>query len=283
MATRTGRHVAQRAKAKAAGRKAENSPPMRFLARTGFFARGLMYVVIGWIAVEIAFGKTSQQADRSGALQTLGRTPAGEIALWVLVVGFFGMAAWRLSQALFSPSAADRRKAIWSRLVNLGKAAVYAVLGYGVADYAIGAGSPPSTDQQSVDLTATVMGHPGGRALIIVIGLVLIGVGLYLGYQAWRERFRDVMRLHELPPAGRRVIEWLGRVGGIARGLAFLIAGIFLIVAAAEANPGQAKGIDSSLRELAAAPLGPWLLVLVAIGLIMFGLFSCCETWWRRV
>jgi len=80
MATRTGRHVAQRAKAKAAGRKAENSPPMRFLARTGFFARGLMYVVIGWIAVEIAFGKTSQQADRSGALQTLGRTPAGEIA-----------------------------------------------------------------------------------------------------------------------------------------------------------------------------------------------------------
>jgi hypothetical protein len=256
---------------------------MRFLARTGFFARGLMYVVIGWIAVEIAFGKTSQQADRSGALQTLGRAPAGEIALWVLVVGFFGMAAWRLSQVLFGTSAPDRRKAIWSRLVNLGKAAVYVVLGYGVAGYAIGAGSPPSTDQQSVDLTATVMGHPGGRALIIVIGLVLIGVGLYLGYQAWRERFRDVMQLHELPPAGRRVVEWLGRVGGVARGLVFLVAGIFLIVAATEANPGQAKGIDSSLRELAAAPLGPWLLVLVAVGLIMFGLFSCCETRWRRV
>ncbi|HXT92186.1 MAG TPA: DUF1206 domain-containing protein [Trebonia sp.] len=283
MATRTGRHVAQRAKAKAVGRKAENSPPMRIFARMGFFARGLMYIVIGWIAVEIAFGKTSQQADRSGALQTLGRTPAGEIALWVLVVGFFGMAVWRLSQVLFDRLAADRRKAIWSRLVNLGKAAVYVVLGYGVADYAIGAGSPPSTDQQSVDLTATVMRHPGGRALIIVIGLVLIGVGLYLGYQAWRERFRDVMEWHELPQAGRRVVEWLGRVGGVARGLVFLIAGIFLIVAAAEANPRQAKGIDSSLRELAAAPLGPWLLALVAIGLIMFGLFSCCETRWRRV
>ena len=256
---------------------------MRVLARLGFFARGLMYIVIGWIAVEIAFGKSSQQADRSGALHALGRTPAGEIALWVLVAGFFGMALWRLTQALFDAPAADRRKAIWSRVVNLGKAAVYVVLGYGVADYAIGAGGPPSTDQQSVDLTATAMRHPGGRALIVVIGLVLVGVGLYLGYQAWRARFRDVMQLHELPPAGRRVVEWLGRVGGIARGLVFLIAGIFLVVAAADANPSQAKGIDSSLRALAAAPLGPWLLVLVAIGLIMFGLFSCCETRWRRI
>jgi len=282
MATGTGRYLAQRAKVKRAGRKAEKSPPLRFLARTGFFARGLMYIVIGWIAAEIAFGKTSQQADRSGALHALGRTPAGEIALWVLVVGFFGMALWWLSQALFDPPAADRRKAIWSRLVKLGKAAIYVVLGYGVADYAIGAGSPPSSDTQSVDLTATLMRHPGGRALIVVIGLVLIGVGLYLGYQAWRERFRDVLQLQELPPAGRRVVEWLGRVGGIARGLVFLIAGIFLIVAAAEANPGQAKGIDSALRALAAAPFGPWLLVLVAIGLIMFGLFSCCESRWRR-
>ena len=283
MATRTGRWFPQRARVKATGRKAEKSPPMRFLARAGFLARGIMYVVIGWIALEIAFGRTSQQADRSGALQTLGRTLAGEIALWVLVVGFFGMALWRLSQALFDPAAASRRKAVWSRLANLGKAAVYAVLGYGVAAYAIGAGSPPSTDQQSVDLTATVMRHPGGRALIVAIGLVLIGTGLCLGYQAWREKFRETLDLGKMSPAARRVTEWLGRIGGIARGVVFLIAGIFLIVAAADANPGQAKGIDSSLRALAAAPLGPWLLALVAVGLIMFGLYSCCVARWRRV
>ena len=282
-AFRAGRRVAQDTKAKVTGGKPQSSPPMRFLARAGFFARGLMYVVIGWIAVEIAFGKTSQQADRSGALETLGRTPAGEIALWVLVVGFFGMALWRLSQALFDKSEADRRKAVWSRVVNVSKAAVYAVLGYGVVDFAIGAGSPPSTDKQSVDATATLMRHPGGRALIIVIGLVLIGTGLYLAYQAWRERFDDTLQLNKMRPAVRRVVEWLGRIGGIARGVVFLIAGVFLIVAAADSNPGQAKGIDSSLRELAATPLGPWLLVLVALGLIMYGLYSWCVARWRRV
>lgn len=256
---------------------------MRLLARAGFLARGLMYIVIGWIAVEIAFGKTSEQADRTGALQALGRTPVGEIALWVLVVGFFGMALWRLSEAVYGTPQTDKRKATWTRLTALAKAVLYAVLGYGVLDYAIGSGGPQSSDQQSVDLTATLMRHPGGRILVVVIGLALIGAGLFLGYQAWRERFKKSLMLGQMGPRARRVVEWLGRIGGIARGVVFITAGVFLVVAAAEARPDQAKGIDSSLRELAATPGGPWLLVIVAVGLIMFGLFSCCEARWRRV
>lgn len=89
--------------------------------------------------------------------------------------------------------------------------------------------------------------------------------------------------LGQLGQRTRRVIEWLGRIGGIARGVVFITAGVFLVIAAVEAQPGQAKGIDSSLRALAATPGGPWLLVLVAVGLVMFGLFSCCEARWRRV
>jgi len=256
---------------------------MRFLARAGFAARGLMYVVIGWIAVEIAFGKTSQQADRSGALHALGRTPAGEVALWVLVVGFFGMTLWRLSEALYGTSETDRRKAVFSRLSALAKAVVYAVLGYGVLEYALGAGSPPSSNQQSVDLTAAVMRHPGGRIAVIVIGLALAGGGLYLGCQAWRERFLKNLMLGEMGARTRRVVDWLGRIGGVARGVVFVTAGVFLVVAAVRAQPGEAKGVDSSLRALAGTPLGPWLLLLVAIGLIVFGLFSWCEARWRRV
>jgi Domain of Unknown Function (DUF1206) len=255
---------------------------VRFLARAGFLARGLLYIIIGWIAVEIAFGKTSQQADRTGALHALGRTPAGEVGLWLLAVGFFGMALWRVSEALFGAAGPDGRKAK-TRLTALAKAVLYAVLGYGVVEYAVGAGSPPSSDQQSVDFTATLMRQPGGRVLIVVIGLVLIGAGLYLGYKAWRERFLDDLLLSQMGKGTRRVIEWLGRIGGIARGVVFMTAGVFLVVAAIDAQPGQAKGIDSSLRALAATPLGPWLLVLVAIGLIMFGLYSCCEARWRRV
>jgi hypothetical protein len=131
---------------------------LEFLGRAGFLARGIMYIVIGWIALQIAFG-------------------------------------------------------------SLAKAVVYAVLGYGVLKYAIGAGAPQSSNKQSVDLTATLLRHTGGQVLVVVIGLALIGGGLYLGYQAWRERFLKERELGQLQRRSRRVVEWLGRVGGIARGI----------------------------------------------------------------
>jgi hypothetical protein len=118
---------------------------------------------------------------------------------------------------------------------------------------------------------------------VVVIGLAFIGGGLYLAYQAWRKEFRRDLELGQMRRRSRRVVEWLGRYGGIARGIVFVTSGIFLVVAAVDAQPEQAKGIDSSLRALAATPLGPWLLLLVAIGLIMFGLFSCCEAKWVRL
>ncbi len=147
----------------------------------------------------------------------------------------------------------------------------------------LGTGGPQSSNQQSVDLTATLLKYPGGKFLVIVIGLALIGGGIYLAYEAWKEKFRRDMELGQMRARTRRIVEWLGKFGGVARGAVFVTAGIFLVVAAVEAKPRQAKGIDSSLRVLASTPLGPWLLVLVAIGLIMFGLFSCCQAKWRRL
>ncbi len=255
---------------------------MKFLARAGFVARGLTYIIIGWIALQIAFGKTRQLADRTGALHELSHTPFGAVALWLLVVGSFGMALWRLSEAVYGSPGAGGRKA-QARLGALARAVLYTVVGYGVLKYTIGAGSPQSTNQQSVDLTATLLRHPGGQAVAVLIGLALIVGGLVLGYQAWRKRFLKELELGRMRAGARRVVEWLGRYGGIARGIVFITAGIFLAVAAFRAQPHQAKGIDSSLRALAATPLGPLLLVLVSIGLIMFGLFSWCEARWRRV
>jgi hypothetical protein len=282
MATRTRtRFYSGRATAGRKGRRAANSAPMRYLARAGFLARGLMYIVIGWIALLVAFGKTSQQADRTGALHELSTKPFGAAALWLLVVGFFGMALWRLSEAIYG-SAQDGRKTS-TRLSALVRAVIYAVLGYGVLKYAIGAGAPQSSDQQSQDLTATLLRHTGGRVLVVIIGLALVGGGLYLVYQAWRERFRRGLELGRMRPGTRRIVEWLGKAGGIARGIVFVTAGIFLVIAAVEYKPQQAKGIDSSLRALAATPAGPWLLVLVAIGLVMFGLFSWCQARWQRL
>ena len=281
MATRTQRYARRtRARGSAAGRAANSGGALAFLGRAGFLARGVMYIVIGWIALQIAFGHSRQQADRTGALHELSSTPFGVVALWVLVVGFLGMALWRLAEAVWPPTAEGRKAT--KRVTALVKAVIYAVLGYGVLKYAIGLGAPQSSNEQSVDLTATLLREPGGQALAVVAGLALIGGGLYLGYQAWRERFLKDMQLGGLQTRTRRIVEWLGRIGGVARGIVFITAGVFLVVAGVRSQPGQAKGVDSSLRELATTPAGPWLLALVAIGLIMFGLFSCCEARWRR-
>jgi Domain of Unknown Function (DUF1206) len=255
---------------------------MRFLARAGLAARGVMYVIVGWIAVQIAFGDSRQQADRSGALHVIGNTRIGAIALWLLVVGFIGLALWRLSEAIYgSPGTGSRKTG--SRLAALARCALYAVVAYGVLEYALGVGGPPSSNQQSVDLTATAMKHPGGRVIVIVAGLAFIGGGIYLAYAAWQKHFLKRLRLTRMRARTRRGVEWLGQIGGIARGAVFATAGIFLVIAAVRAQPREAKGIDASLRALAAAPLGPWLLLVVAIGLIMFGAYSCCEARWRRL
>jgi len=284
VATRTRRYgnLTSARSARRAGRQAANSPAMKWLARAGFVARGIMYAVIGWIALQIAFGHSGQQADKNGAVHTISSTPFGAFALWVLVVGFFGMALWRLSEAIYGAPGPDGRKAK-ARLGALARTVIYAVTGYGVLKYAIGTGGPQSSNQQSVDLTATLLHHTGGQALVVVIGLALAIGGLVVGYQYWKKHFLKNMNLGQARPQTRRIVEWLGRVGGVARGIVFVTAGIFLVVAAVQYKPQEAKGIDSALRALAATPGGPWLLVLVAIGLIMFGAFSLCEARWRRV
>ena len=284
MATWTARRKAGRTarSTRSTGRRAANSSALRWLARAGFAARGVIYIIVGWIAVQVAFGHSSQQADRTGALHEISSTPVGGVLLWLLVVGFIGMALWRLSEAAFGSSRSGDRKT-GHRLAALGRAILYAVIAYGVLKYALGTGGPQSSDKQSVDLTATLLKYPGGQVLVVVIGLALVVGGVCLAYSAWKEKFRKELELGQARARTRRVVRWLGKFGGIARGAVFVTAGIFLVVAAIEARPQQAKGIDSSLRALASTPLGPWLLVLVAIGLIMFGLFSFCQARWRRL
>jgi hypothetical protein len=268
--------------ARSAGRQAANSHSLELLARAGLAARGVLYIIIGLIAIQVALSHSRKQADRSGALRAIASTPFGSVALWLLVVGFAGMALWRLSEALYGGPGPDGRKAS-SRLAALARAALYGFITYGILKYALGLGAPSSSDKQSKDLTATVMSHPGGKIVVILAGIAFIGGGAYIAYSAARKKFLKQLMLGQLSLRARRAVEKLGQVGGIARGTVFATAGIFLVVAAAEAKPGKAKGVDSSLRALAHTPLGPWLLVVVAAGLVTFGVYSLCEARWRRV
>ena len=280
MVTPTTRYRTSRAKY--AARRAGNSRYVDWLARAGFGARGVMYVLIGILAIEIAFGSSGHKADQSGAVRVVGNTPLGGLLLWLLVIGFAGMALWRLSEALYGGPGPDGRKAS-SRLIARFKTVLYGFIAFFIAKYALGLGAPKSSDKQSVDLTSTAMRAPGGRLLVGIVGLVLIGVGAWLAWRAFQRKFLSDLRTGEMSPQTRKVVTFLGRYGGIARGIVFGAAGLFLLIAGFTANAHKAKGIDATLRAFTKTPAGPWLLVLVAIGLIMFGAFSLCEARWRRV
>jgi Domain of Unknown Function (DUF1206) len=280
MVARTARRRSLRARRSA--RQAANSRLMAWLARAGLTARGVMYVLIGIIAIQIAVNGSHHQADRTGAVHLVANTPLGSALLWLLVIGFAGMTLWRLSEAVWGTNDAGGRKP-GKRLANLARAVFYAVVTYGILKYALGIGQPSSSDTQSQDLTATALRHPGGQVIVAIAGVVIVGAGLYVMYRAYKLKFLKHLRLGGASVRTRTVVKRLGQTGGIARGLVFGTIGVFLIVAAADANPGQAKGIDSALRALAHTPLGPWLLVVIALGLMTFGVYSWCEARWRAV
>jgi TRAP-type C4-dicarboxylate transport system permease small subunit len=263
-------------------RRVGNSRYVDWLARAGFAARGVMYALIGILAIEIAFGNGGPKADQSGAVRVIGNTPFGAALLWLLVIGFIGMALWRLSEALYGGPGADGRKAS-NRLIAGFKAVLYGFIAFFIMKYALGLGSPKSSNKQSVDLTSTAMREPGGRILVGIVGLVLIGVGAWLAWRAFEKKFVEEIKTGEISPQTRKVVTFLGRFGGIARGIVFGAAGLFLLIAAVTANAHEAKGIDATLRAFTKTPAGPWLLVLVAIGLILFGTYSWAESRWRRL
>lgn len=255
---------------------------MSWLARAGLAARGAVYVLIGWIALEIAFGTSHQQADSSGALRTVGRSGFGVVVLWLIAIGFIGLTLWRLSEAAWGAPGPDGNKAT-TRLASLGRAVIYGVLAFTVLKYALGLGAPSSTNKQSKDLTAQFLHHPGGQVIVALLGVALAVGGAGLAYSYWKKKFLRNLRLGAASMTVRHVVTRIGQVGGVARGAVFVTAGIFLFIAAITAKPGQAKGVDSALRALARTPLGPWLLGLVAIGLVLFGIYSWCEARWRAV
>jgi hypothetical protein len=278
--TRTARYRTRGARS--AARRAGNSKYVDWLARAGFAARGVMYALIGVLALEVAFGSPGHTADQSGAVRVVGRTPFGGVLLWLLVIGFIGLALWRLSEALYGGPGPDGRKP-GSRLIAGFKAVLYAFITFVILKYALGLGAPKSSNKQSVDLTATAMRHPGGQVLVGIVGLVLVGVGAWLAWRAFNRKFLADLRTGEMSPQTRKVVTFLGRFGGIARGIVFGAAGLFLLIAAFTGNAHKAKGIDATLLAFTKTPAGPWLLVLVAIGLVLFGGYSFAESRWRRL
>jgi hypothetical protein len=242
-------------------------------------ARGVVYVLIGVLAVAVALGRAHGEMDRQGALRQVASRPLGALLLWALAVGFGCMALWRASLA----AGDHRRKKTGGRLLNAGRALFYASVCWGTAAYAAGDSGEASKEAKSQDWTASALKLPGGQVLVAVAGVVLAGVGVAIVVRAVQRRFLRKLNTAAMSHRTREVVSALGVGGNVARGTVFTAAGMFVLIAAIDFDPRQAKGMDATLRSFAQTPAGPWLLVLVAVGLVLFGGFSFASARWRRL
>lgn len=264
-----------------AARKAANSSAMDAAARWGLAARGALYGLVGLLALRIAFG-SGEQADSGGALRALGRQPFGAFLIWAIGIGVAGMALWRLSEALFGASGPDGHTAR-KRLVSAARAVFYGLMAYSMISFAIKDRGSGSSDERSRDVTADALGWPAGRWLVAAAGLVVAGAGIWIAVRAARRSFHKHLKHAQMRRGTRKAVDVLGVTGGVARGALFTVAGAFAVRAALAYDPGQAKGMDDTLRTFADTPAGPWLLAAIAVGLILFGAFSLALARWRRV
>ncbi|ANS62666.1 putative integral membrane protein [Streptomyces lincolnensis] len=251
-------------------------------ARAGLTARGVIYLLVGILALQIAFGDGKEQADRGGALAELSDKPFGAVLLWALGVGLVGMALWRLSEALFGSVGRDGHKPR-KRLLAAVRCLFYAFVAYSVLSFAAGSGGGGSSDKQSKDVTARLLEVPAGQWLVGAAGAGIVVAGVWIAVQALRRSYHDKMKFGELSRRTRQLVDVTGVAGGLARGAVFAVVGAFAVKAAVDYEPDKAKGLDDALRSFADTPLGPWLLVCVAAGLVLFGVFSFALARWRRV
>jgi hypothetical protein len=258
--------------ATATAREASDSAVVEWGARLGYITLGIIHLLIAWIALKVAWGigGGSKKADTSGALQTLSSSGAGVLLLWICVVGFLLLAVWQLAEAAF------RHGELSDRLKAGAKGITY--LFFAWTTFKVGQGANSSAEKQTEDFTASLMGSPGGRLLVAVVGLVVLGIAGYHIYKGWTKKFLEDLREH---PGDWAVTA--GRIGYIAKGIALVIVGFFFLVAAWQANPDKAQGLDGALKTVKDQPFGPFLLTLVAAGIAAYGVYSFARSRYARV
>ena len=257
--------------------RAGNSDALENLARVGLIAYGVVHLLVAWLALQLAWGGGGGSADQSGAMATLAAQPFGKPLLWVLAVGLIALALWQLAEVLryrtgLQGSGEARKKAVTKIVKSVAKALVYAFLAVTAIRFASGSGRSSSGQQQQT--VAGVFGWPGGRFLVGIVALVLIGIGVNHVRKGVTKRFLKEIDTTRAPAQQRRLIERLGQAGYPAKGVALALVGGLVGWAAITFDPGKASGLDGALRTLLDAPFGKLLLTVVALGIAAFGIFS---------
>lgn len=254
----------------------QSSRPLEALARLGLAARGVVWLVIGLLALQVLLGH-QESTDRNGALVAIADKPLGEVLLVVLAVGFAGYALWRVLTAAVGYPDEDGLKRTGKRLLALGKGVVYAGLAWTTIAFLA---HPHRKGDKTSSRTADVMAHSGGRLLIGVLGAVVVAVGIGLVVRAVRMKHEKKLESWRVPDA--LPVLGIGTAGLAGRGLVVALLGGFLVRAAVLFDPKQAKGLDAALQTLAQQTLGTLMLAVAVASLLAYALWSFVEAAFRR-
>ena len=252
-------------------------PPV---ARAGYAAKGIVYLGVGWLSASAAFGSGGGATGSREAIATMAREAGGVAVLWILGIGLAGYVVWRLVQALLDPENEGGAK----RAVFFVSALIYAGLAFWTLRAALGDGSASGGEAggSGGGWTATLMAQPFGRWLVMLAGLAVGGYGLVQFWNAYRAKVADRLK-PGLPAGTRRWVVRSARAGLVARGVVMVVIGVLLLVAGWTSDPAEQQGLGGALRTLQEQPYGPWLMGIVALGLIAYGLYQLVQARYRRI
>ncbi len=267
----------------AKGRRAGRSPWVARLGRAGLVAKGVIYAVIGILAIKVALGGRAENPDRPGALRAIGEQPFGKGLLVLLAVGLAGYAAWRLAQAVLDrDSEGEDAKGLAKRGGSLAKAALYAIL-CGLTVSALLDDENRSGGGNEKETTAGVFDLPAGRYLVYAAGVGFVAAAAFNGYRAVTCKFNKKLKQAEMSKTEEAAATGVGILGHLARMTVFGLIGIFLVKAAWEFDSKETRGLDGALLEVSQQHYGGFLLGAVAVGLIAYALYCFVQARYRDV
>ena len=271
----------QKRRAQGHGEDFARTPQYEWLARGGLLARGIVYAIIGFLAVRVALpGTSGSKTDQQGALKAIAQQPFGKILLIAMALGLAGYAIWRLTRALIGHGTEDGEDKALERIGGVISGVSYVILCVAAVEIVVGSGGSSSGASQQ---TGGVLGWTGGVWIVGIAGAFTIGAGLEDGYEAVKKKFLEKAKTNEMSASVETWYTRLGMAGHLARMVVVVLIGYFLVKAAIEFDPKDAVSLDGALAEVGRATYGKFLLGIVAAGLFIFGVFSMLDSRYRKV
>ncbi|MCP3026328.1 DUF1206 domain-containing protein [Halobacillus sp. A5] len=260
----------------------ELKPWIRRFGRFGHMAKGIVYALLGVLAFMAAVGAGEEASGTQGLFQSLAAMPFGELLLWIIGIGLIGYIVWVIIKSVYDTSNKGKDlSGIVTRTGYLIGAVIYGSLAVNAFQIAMHAGGSGGNSEQTI--SAMLLGQPFGPWLVGVLGIIVIGYGASEFYSGITKRFLKKFNHHQMNEHERRVAEKSGKMGLISRGVVLALIGFFFIQTALSSNPDDSKGLDGALAEVSQQPFGQWLLGLVAVGLILYGIYEITRGRYERM